>query len=747
MRNLSILIMTLVTSSLFSQQNKELWTQVTLSRTAQLAKEHRNTMPDAFDVYLLETTQLKTALLAAPMRSVYAVSSTLFTLPVDGSLKKFKVIEAPVIDASLNNIFPDIRSYAAQGIDDPAAVARISLSKNGLHAMVMSPHHKTVYVDPYTQDKDYYISYSRDDLPADPNGFECGVVADSFYAARSLEALADQTRNADDGLLRTFRLAIAATGEYSQFHINNQGIPSGASDTVKKEAVLAAMNTTMTRVNGVFERDLGITMVIIADNTDIIFLDAATDGLTNNNPNALINQSQTVIDNEIGSSNYDIGHTFSTQGGGLAQLNSPCVNGQKARGITGINSPIGDSYNIDYVSHEMGHQYGGNHPQNNNCQRSNVSIEPGSASTIMGYAGVCAPNVQNNSDDYFNGVSIVEMWNNISGGNSQCAGTSNTGNNAPTANAGANRNIPKSTPFILEGMATDADGNDVLSYCWEQRDAQVGIMPPQSTNSLGPMFRSLDPVATPNRYMPALPTVLNGQTGTTWERLASVQRNMRFRLTVRDNVAGGANSASDDVILSVSGSAGPFLVNSPTNGITWSDSEANAVSWDVANTDQAPINAANVDIILSTNGGVTFDQVLVANTPNDGFQSVPTPSGIETTQARIMVRASDNIFYNVNGSNFTITQALGINNAIISDAAIYPNPTTGVFTVQFSTSEIANTEISLYDVSGRLVDTQEFETNGSLFSQTLNYSTLETGMYFVKIKTGDIEVSKQLIKR
>ncbi len=747
MKNLSILIFVLVSSSLFSQQYSNTWTQVSPTRTATLAKEHRNAIPDVFEVYQLEIIALKTALQTAPLRNSNTVSSTVIALPVLGSLQQFTIIEAPVIDSSLNNLFPEIRSYAAQGIDDPAAMARISLSKNGVHAMVMSPNHKTVYIDPYTKDKNFYISYSRQALPIDSNGFECGVVADDFSAARSLEALADQTRNADDGLLRTFRLAIAATGEYSQFHINNQGVPAGASDTVKKEAVLAAMNTSMTRVNGIFERDLGITMVIVADNTDIIFLDAATDGLTNNNPNALINQSQTVIDTEIGSNNYDIGHTFSTQGGGLAQLNSPCVNGQKARGITGINSPIGDPYNVDYVSHEIGHQFGGNHPQNNNCQRSNVSIEPGSASTIMGYAGVCSPNVQNNSDDYFNGVSIVEMWNNISAGNSQCATTSATGNNAPTANAGANKNIPKSTPFILEGAATDPNGNNTLSYCWEQRDAQPGIMPPQSTNSVGPMFRSLDPATSTDRYMPALPTVLNGQTGTTWERLASVQRTMRFRLTVRDNVAGGANSASDDVIHTVSGNAGPFLVNSPLNGITWSATEVNAVSWDVANTDAAPINAANVDIILSTDGGATFDQILVSNTPNDGFHSIPTPIGIETTQARIMVRASDNIFYNINGGNFTITQALGLSKEVINNLAIYPNPTTGVFTIQFSTSEIANTQISLYDVSGRLVATQTFEVNSTTFSQTLHYSNLDSGMYFVKIKTGDIEVSKQLIKR
>ena len=208
------------------------------------------------------------------------------------------------------------------------------------------------------------------------------------------------------------------------------------------------MDATMARVNGVFERDVAIRMVMV-DNTEIIFLDGGTDPYTNNDQSLMLTENQDTIDNEptILSTGYDIGHAFSTSDGGVAYLNSPCGS-DKAGGITGRPSPVGDTFDIDYVAHEMGHQYGGNHTQNNNCQRSAVSVEPGSASTIMGYAGICAPNVQNNSDDYFHGESIKEMWANITMGASQCASQSSTGNTAPTVNAGLDYTIPKSTPSL-----------------------------------------------------------------------------------------------------------------------------------------------------------------------------------------------------------------------------------------------------------------------------------------------------------
>ncbi len=633
----------------------QLWTPTSASKTNTKAKELRKTTPTQYQLFDLNTKQLTAVLKNTPSRTQQKSSNIVLELPVKEKMVKFRILEASILEKGLQKRFPAIKSYVGYGIDDPTAIARFSFSKIGLHAMITSGNYKTIYIDPYTKDKRSYIAYSKTDLPANPEGFEC-LVEDSFKSNFSEQQL-PTTKNANDGRLRTFRLAVACTGEYSQFHLNNQGISSGASDQVKKEAVLSAINTTMTRVNGIFERDLALTMVLVNNNTDIIFLNANTDNLSNSNASALINESQTVCDQFIGRNNYDIGHAFSTGGGGLAQLRSPCTN-SKARGITGSGRPIGDAYDVDYVAHEMGHQYGGNHTQNNSCQRSNASVEPGSASTIMGYAGICSPNVQNNSDAYFHAISIQEMWQNISQGNSRCGAQSNTGNAAPTANAGPDYTIPASTPFVLKGNGSDADSGNSLTYCWEQMDSQPATMPPSPTSTGGPAFRSLTPTASPDRYMPALSTVKTGQTASTWEVVPSVNRTMNFRLTVRDNAAGGGSTASDNTRITVAGAAGPFVINAPNTNVNWAAGSTQTVTWNVAGTTGNGVNAANVDILLSTDGGNTYPINIVAAVPNDGSQNITVPNAVGT-QNRIMVRGSGHVFYDISNANFEITPGSG----------------------------------------------------------------------------------------
>ncbi|MDC1374701.1 M12 family metallo-peptidase [Polaribacter sp.] len=408
----------------------------------------------------------------------------------------------------------------------------------------------------------------------------------------------------------------------------------------------------MTRINGVYERDLGVTMEIVADNDKIIFLDAATDGITDGDASSMINEVQTICDQEIGAENYDIGHVFSSAGSGLAGLGVVCVNGQKARGVTGIASARGDPYDIDYVSHEMGHQFGATHTQNNDCNRTDfTAVEPGSASTIMGYAGICEPNVQNNSDDHFHAVSIDQMWSTIQS-SANCAVSIDNGNATPTSNAGADFSIPKSTPFILRGVGTDLDAENVLTYNWEQTDNEIATMPPASTNTLGPAFRSNPSSTSPNRYMPELSTVVAGNTSSIWEVVPSVARELNFSLVVRDNNAGGGNSARDDMIVSVLDTA-PFTIIAPSSAVTWDAGTTQTIVWDKGTTAVAPINCQYVNIKLSINGGITFPLTIVSNTLNDGTEDIVIPN-YTTATARIMVEAADNIFYNVNETNFTI---------------------------------------------------------------------------------------------
>ena len=425
-----IIPMLLMCFGLSAQNNIDLWKTASLNETASKTKVFRNTVPQEFKLFTLNPVELNSLLATAPQRFT-TPSNAIIEFPTNnGEIQKFRVYEASVLDALLQAQYPNIRSYTAQGIDDPSAIARFSYSDSGLNVMISSANYGTIYIDPYTKDLNQYISYATNSLPEDSRSFEC-LVQDTLQDEVVLSPL-----NADDGKLRTYRLALACTGEYAQYHLNNQGIPSSATDEVKKAAVLTAMNTAMTRINGVFEKEVALTMVIIANNTEIIFLNAGSDPYTNNNGGTMLGQNQSTINSIIGTANYDIGHVFSTGGGGIASLGSVCGS-SKAQGVTGLPQPIGDDFYINYVAHEMGHQFRANHTQNNSCQRNNAtSMEPGSASTIMGYAGICSPNVQSDSDAYFHAISIQEMWGFISIlGGSSCPEETDTGNAPPTADA------------------------------------------------------------------------------------------------------------------------------------------------------------------------------------------------------------------------------------------------------------------------------------------------------------------------
>ena len=734
-----IIPMLLMCFGLSAQNNIDLWKTASLNETASKTKVFRNTVPQEFKLFTLNPVELNSLLATAPQRFT-TPSNAIIEFPTsNGEIQKFRVYEASVLDALLQAQYPTIRSYTAQGIDDPSAIARFSYSDSGLNVMISSANYGTIYIDPYTKDLNQYISYATNSLPEDSRSFEC-LVQDTLQDEVVLSPL-----NADDGKLRTYRLALACTGEYAQYHLNNQGIPSSATDEVKKAAVLTAMNTAMTRINGVFEKEIALTMVIIANNTEIIFLNAGSDPYTNNNGGAMLGQNQSTINSIIGAANYDIGHVFSTGGGGIASLGSVCGS-VKAQGVTGLPQPIGDDFYINYVAHEMGHQFRANHTQNNSCQRNNAtSMEPGSASTIMGYAGICSPNVQNNSDAYFHAISIQEMWGFISIlGGSACPVETNTGNAPPTADAGLDFTIPRTTPFILKGIATDPDTEDVLSHNWEQMNQQIGTMPPQNTSAFGPMFRSENSLISPNRYMPKLSTVLNGQTQTTWEVVPSVSRTMKFRYTVRDNVAGGSSSASDDTVITVDGDSGPFVVTSQNTSTTWSPQSNETITWDVAGTDVAPVDSPNVDILFSTNGGQTYDVVIAEDIPNNGSAAISAPN-LNTTSGRFMIISSNNIFYDINGGVITIEGVLALDENSFENFALWPNPSNGSINLALTPFSNGEIKVSLYDIRGSLVYNKGFETNGSLFEKALTFNGLNTGIYFIKVSNNGISKTTKLI--
>ena len=650
---LFFLIAIFATSLAFSQ--KSVWHEIEESQIAS-QKLPRTSNPVVYQLYALDLDALKTILQTAPSRQSGQASNTIVSFPnPQGQMQNFRIYQASVMHPELAARHPEIQSYVGTGIDDKSATIRFSVTLFGLHTMTFSGANGTSYIDPYTKDIKDYIVYSRSALMSGTRHV-CGFVnspdqdnLDGF----STDLILNRSNNS---LFKTYRLALACTIEYAAFHIAAAGV-GGGTLAQKKAAVLAAMVVTMTRVDGVYEKDLSLTMVLIPNNEDIINI--TTDNYDNDNTNnILLSQNQTEVDAAIGSANYDIGHVASTGGGGVAQLGCVCT-GSKAMGVTGLPDPVGDAYDIDFVAHEMGHQFGGSHTFNSdqsNCGGGNRSaanaFEPGSGTTIMAYAGICAPDdVQLHSDPYFHARSLIQMQALING-TANCAVATPNGNTPPTVSAGANYTIPYGTAFVLHGIASDVD-NPVLTYCWEQYNQQISEQPPLPINTTGPNFRSYNPSISPDRYFPKFSNVLANNLAPTWEVIPNVARTMIFSLVVRDNQTPNGGQTQRSTMNLTFANTGPFKVTSQNAVVAWAQGSSQTVTWDVAGTDANGINTSNVNIRMSTDGGLTFPIMLAANTPNDGSEVITAPNMTSQT-CRIMIEAVGNVFFAVNTTPFYV---------------------------------------------------------------------------------------------
>lgn len=728
----------LALSGISFAQTDRLWTSSSIKIPSPVF-ENMSVFEDP-QLFHLNISGLKNVLTKAPKR-LAGQSGVIISFPNStGKMENFRVTESSNFESELASKYPDIKSYIGEGMEDPGSKVYFSISSLGLSSMEIYGDQSAVFIQPYTKDLSTYIVYKKSDRKDHLNKLEC-TVSDVVQKGNSDVGT---HKNADDAILRTFRLALSCTGEYASYF--------GGT----KAQALAAMNNTMTRVNGIFENELGVKMVLIANNDDLIYTDAATDPYSSSSQMKNWNlELMNNLSSSIGNNNFDIGHLFGRDGGGgnAGCIGCICDNDMSTyqnQGITypssykgsGYTSPAngnpsGDTFDIDFVAHEMGHQFGGNHTSSYRVEPDLKSVEPGSGSTIMGYAGVTNYDVQNNSDPFFHAISIEQITNNIKA--KTCSVNTNTGNSIPTANAGPDYIIPKSTPFMLTGSGTDADG-DQLTYIWEQMDkgtsSETGAnSAAQESKIPGPIFRSWTPLGSPIRYFPTMSSILAGALKTAGteidvEALPSVARTLNFRLTVRDNKTGGGGNNSDDTKLTVNPAAGPFMITSQNTAVSYVKGSSQTVTWDVAGTTANGVNTANVDILWSTDNGNTWT-TLLTGTPNDGSENITIPD-ILTNSGRIMIKGSHHIFFDINNANISVRNSNEDAVPSSTEIKLYPNPVKNILTLTNTSSE----EFKIYDMSGRLV------SGGNLESGTVNVNKLTNGTYVIQIAG----FTKQFIK-
>jgi len=716
----------------------------------------RQSFPEEFKLFDLNVTPLRQQLLSIvgdnPQRSTVVI-----TVPnAIGKLEQFEITEASNFEPDLQRRFPNIRAFSGKGIEDPAALLKISYSQEGIQTIVFRADASNEYVERYSQDGNTYAVFQttrrKGDLP-----WLCST-PDQQLALGVNRQVYLQRIESNTGELKTMRLAQSVTAEYSNYF--------GAFSAAQVNLVLAAVNATMTRTNGCYEKDLAVHLNLIPNTTSVFYYDPLTDPYS---PPAQMNlwnnQLQATLTAVIGEANYDIGHLFGASGGGgnAGCIGCVCVDGQKGRGITspadGI--PQGDNFDIDYVAHEVGHQLGANHTFSFSLELGGIhNKEVGSGITIMAYAGITAYDVAPHSIDIFHANSIQQVQVNLATKTCPIT-TSLSGTNAtPVVAALTPYTIPISTPFELTGSATDANPGDVLTYCFEQDDAANSTV--TGANSVafpaklvGPNWLTFPATTSPTRIFPRLSTILAGQSITgplpggdaiaNTEALSSVARVLNFRLTVRDNAPYSSTApirvgqtAYADVAITVSSAVGPFLITSHNSAATLTAGTTATITWSVNGTTGAPTNTANVDVYISTNGGTSFT-LFIPNTPNDGTESFTVPNTPSST-VRFKVKATNNVYFDINNANLTIIPPpFGFTfNPTVPATASCPAPNTMAITLGTASNGGFSGDIALSASGNPAGTTVSFSpgtiaVGGSSTVTLTGASTLNPGTYNVVV--------------
>ena len=714
--------------------------------------------PTRFIVFRLDEASLKSMLLNAPADPAQAV---LLSLPLpDGSFRSFRVWQKAVMPPELAARYPAIQTFTGEAAGNHTITVKLDFTDFGFHAMIFDGE-RTSFIDPYDQFQDglYMAHYNHDEVRPASQRMQCLTDAHSKQPATGISNLIgrsgnERTNSAAGGTkLRTYRLALCADSWYCQ------AATSVSSPSISQ--CLSAMTTSMNRINGVFEREVALTMEFVS-NEDLLIWPVSIASVNGNDPfysinsngNACLTRNQTIIDSIIGNANYDIGHVFTTAAGGLTLDDGiVCIATEKAQSATGQPDPVGDGFDINYVAHEMGHEFGADHPFNDNMTGScsgnavqNLAFEPGSGTTIMAYAGICTPDdLQPNSDAYFHTINLLQINNFITTTGDVCAA------HAPSLNLPvgidsftANYSIPCLTPFELTApIAHDSTADTLTTYCWDQWNLGDFGMTFAHTRLYGPLFRSFSPVAYPSsRSFPRMGHVISGQLNDAGyennqgEKVPDTARYMTFRLAMRDIYGGiGCFLVPDDTIhLDVINTGVGFTVSSQSSaGILFTGGSTQTITWNNVGTPGAPFNTTNVDIYMSIDGGYHW-MYHIGTFANSGSATVTVPNPpYNVLNARFKVKGHENVFFNINTTDFEVdynsslpvTASVG-SLAIATAPVIFPVPAHDVLHVTIN--DRGPHHLSVMNSLGRLV-----WSGDCLTASDISLSAFPAGVYFLHV--------------
>lgn len=691
-------------------------------------------IPETYKLYTASNSELKQYL---HLLDSDPNSKQIITLPQPhGSNRSFRIWKSSMLEEPLQSTFPDIETFSAVALDNANVTAKLDFTLSGFHAMVFDGE-QTYLIDPYTDAADgYYLVYYKKDYRRSVNSYMSCAVGTAVKA----EGQGNTVETADGTLprlgakqfgntKRVYRLALSCTGEYA-------AAVGGAIPT--KASVLSAMVTSMNRVNGIYEREVGVKMQLIGNNDTLIYLNSNTDPFSNTDGDALLTQNSNNTGTIIGAANYDIGHVFSTGGGGIAWVGCVCKSqgNLKARGVTGSANPVGDAYDVDYVAHEMGHQFGGDHTFNkcSGTEDVNAAYEPGGGTTIMAYAGICGTNnIQSHSDDYFH-IKSLDQISTYLVDQGTCAQIS-VGLNTPVLPEIEDTFfVPYKTPFELSAPVATPE---LVKYSWEQWD--LGDFQSNNANSgsfiFGPSFRSFYSDTDRVRVFPIIDSLVKNTTMYKGEKLPQVARMLHFKACARNlvNGYGGFDFSENELTLNVINTGVPFEVTFPdASVVSVKAGSTMTVTWNIAQTDIPPISTPNIDIFLSIDGGFTYPYKLAAAVPNNGLYDVTIPDTLIANKARIKVKGSGNVFFNISKKDFEIYSGeLAVNNVELdNNVTVYPNPTADFIHVLNKSNHVLN--IGLYNVIGQRI------WMGSM-KQTISIPVgrVSKGIYYLQLTDGN----------